>query len=188
MEWIRDIIKVFYPLLIAVSCTLFVVGIFFAAETRDGMGVFERSATVWEPAMDAGEIRNESLSFVKEEVSAYVPLVKYAGGVRAFGEVLVFQELFQVQKEDGSWTCGSAESDFAIYLMDIRNRQGNSVMVRMTEDELLEQEGCLTKFVYEKEQDLLYCFTEGIYIMCIKIYAANGGMAVYEFRFPVGVC
>ena len=66
--------------------------------------------------------------------------------------------------------------------MDIRNLQGNSVMVRMTEDELLEQEGCLTKFVYEKEQDLLYCFTEGIYTMCIKIYAANGGMAVYEFR------
>ena len=185
MEWIKDIVRQFYPLMIAVSCVLFVVWIFFASGLEDDNGVFERSGSLFCDVLDTGELRNEGTGFVKNNVSGYVPVVKYTGGVRACGEILLFKDLFQIRKEDGSWEHGGLEDDFTIFLMDIRNQYGKSVMVNMTEEEIAGIENIPSAFVYEKDLDLLCCFLNGIYTVSIKIYAANGGMAIYEFSLPV---
>lgn len=187
MEMIKDIVRQFYPLVIAVSCVLFVIWIFFSAGMSDGSGVFEVSGSLFKSAVDTGMLKNDGVRFVENEVSGYVPLVRYAGGARTSGEILVFKELLQVRKEDGSWVSGSMEDDFTIYLMDIRNQRGNSAMLRMTEEEIAGLEDIPVLFLYEKESDLLCCYSHGIYTVIVKIYAANGGMAVYEFKLPVEV-
>ena len=187
MEMIKDIIKHFYSLMIAVSCVMFVVWVFFSSGMKEGKGVFEAGGRLFELSMDTGAVRNDGVSFIQDEVSSYIPLVRYAGGTRTVGEILVFKELLQVRKEDGSWVSGSIEDDFTIYLMDIRNQRGKSAMAVLSAEEIAGMEHISTAFAYAKEEDILCCFGNGIYTVIVKIYGANGSMAVYEFLLPVEV-
>ena len=187
MEMIKDIIKQFYSLLIAVSCVLFVVWVFFSSGSYEGNGVFEGGGGLFEPSLNTEEIKNEGVSVVEKEVSSYIPIVKYTGGAKTVGEIISFKEELQVRKEDGSWVSGSLEDDYNIYLIDIRNQNGNSALICMTEEQIAGMEQIPSVFVYEKDLDLLCCYTNGIYTVIIKLYAANGGMAIYEFSLPVEI-
>ena len=187
MEMIKDIVKQFYPLMIAVSCVLFVIWIFFPANSYNRAGVFESGGKLFQPVVNTREIKSEGIDFIKDTVSGFVPVAKYTGGVKTIGEFLVFKEQLQVMKADGSWVNGSLEDEFSIYLLDIRNKSGNSVMVTRRADEIAGMEEIPAPFVYEKEQDMLCCFGNGIYTVTVKIYGANGGMAIYEFHLPVEV-
>lgn len=184
---IKDIIKQFYSLMIMLSCVMFAVWVFFSSEMKAGNDVFKAGGSLFEFAMDTGAVRNDGVSFIQDEVSSYVPLVRYAGGVRITGEILDFKELLQVRKEDGRWVSGSIEDDFTIYLMDIRNQSGKSAMAVLSAEEIAGMEHISTAFAYAKEEDILCCFGNGIYTVIVKIYGANGSMAVYEFLLPVEV-
>ena len=80
---------------------------------------------------------------------------------------------------------GSVEEDFAIYLMDIRNMDGNSVLEVLSSAEIEDMEEIPATFIYDREQDILHIFGSGIYVVYVKVYGSSGGQVVYEFKLPV---
>lgn len=187
MEMIKDIVRQFYPLLILTSCVLFVMGVFFSAPIYSGEGVFEGAGELFSPVADTGEIKSEGISYIEGSVSGYMPVIRYASGVQKTGSYIVFKDMFIVQKEDGSVVSGSEEDGFAIYLLDIKNHAGKSVLLTLSAEEIEALEEIPAPFVYEEEQDILCCFLSGVYTVQIKVYGAHGGQEIYEFQLPVEV-
>ena len=175
MERINDIIKPFYFLLITLACVCFVLG---RKQVFQDVGMLYKS-------MIKEEIKNDGFAYLNTFVSPYVPAVKYAASSLSTNSRISFKEQFVVTKEDGNIVKGSREDSFAIYLLDIRNSAGNSVLLRMSETEIAQIEEVPAPFVYEEKQDMLYCFESGIFTVIIKVYAANGGQEIYEFQLPV---
>ena len=185
MEMIKTIVKQFYPLMLMIACVLFVVYIFFSAELNEGKGVFEGAGNVYAPMIGKDEVKNEGLNYMENNAQSYVPLIKYNSGAKAVGDCVKFKELFLVQKEDGSFVNGDTEDGFAIYLEDIKSKAGNSVLERLSSEEVAQMEEIPASFIYDKEQDLLYIFGSGTFVVYIKVYGSGGGTELYEFNLPV---
>ncbi len=186
MELIKDIIRQFYPLLIMCACVSFVVYVFFSANYNGGDGVFENTGNIYAPMIEDDELKQDGLNYIVEEVNAYVPEIQYNSGAKQIGDCIAFKELFLVKKEDGSFVNGSLEDDFALYLTDI-TQSGNSVLERMTSEEIDVMEEIPAAFVYDKENDLLYIYGSGTYTVEVKVYGASGATQTYEFNLPVEV-
>lgn len=187
MELIKDIIKQFYPLLIMCSCVLFVIYIFFAAGDEAGKGVFENAGEVYTSMIDTDGLKNDGLSYAGNNSDAYVPSIKYNSGAKNVGDCVSFRSLFLVEKKDGSLVSGDAEAGFALYLEDIKNKSGNSVLERLSLEAIDQLEEIPAPFIYDKENDLLYVYASGVYLVQVKVYGTGGGMQVYEFNLPVEI-
>jgi len=185
MEMIRVIVKQFYPLLILFSCLSFVVYIFFSAELNNGEGVFEGAGSVYVNMIGTDELKNEGLNHVQSNEDGYVPMLKYNSGVRNVGDCVNFKEMFLAQKEDGSFVEAKTEDGFALYLEDIRNQSGNSVLVRLSSEEIERLEEIPASFIYDNEQGLLYFYGSGTYVVYVKVYGNGGAVELYEFNLPV---
>ena len=185
MELIKDLIKGFYPLMIAGACVAFVIGIFFSSPLNGKTGVFEGVGSIYIPIVNTTPVQNEGLHFEGNSISGDVPVLKYNHGAASSGEGLVFKDLFQVPKSNGTYVNGSVEDDFAIYLMDIRTMDGNSVLEVLSSAEIEDLEEVPAAFVYDREQDILHIFGSGTYVVYVKIYGSSGGQVVYEFKLPV---
>ena len=182
---VKEIIRHFYPVLMMLNCVLFVLAILFAPQESEKRDAFERVAQLFVPILNTDEIKNDGLDYMERLISDYVPIVKYAAGAQSTGSNVCFKNLLEIRKEDGSVVSGSKEDTFAIYLMDIRNQEGNSVMVRMAETEMANGKEAPAAFVYVEEKDRLYCFERGIYVVQISVYSENGGLEKYEFQLPI---
>lgn len=187
MDLIKDITKYFYPILIMVSCFLFVIMLFFSTTVYEKSGVFEGVGTLFASATDTLERKSDGISYIKNAVTTYVPVVKYVAGAPSSGSFVAFKQQLEVIREDGSAARGNVEDTFAIYLLDIKNKNGDSVLIHMTEDENTTPDEFSSPFVYDKENDVLHCFSSGVYIVYIKVYGENGGAETYEFQLPVEV-
>ena len=184
MEMIKEIVKQFYPIVMMVACVLFVITVFFSSSVHGGRDIFAGVAMFFSP-MIKEDSHNTQFHDLDSFVSEYVPVIKYGAGVQRVGDGISFKGMFEVVKEDGSIVRGDTEDEFSIYLLDIKNQVGNSVLIHMTEDEIMEIIEIPAPFVYEKEQDILYCFETGIYTVYIKVFGANGGQEIYKFQLPV---
>ncbi|MBQ8519467.1 MAG: hypothetical protein IJ455_07710 [Agathobacter sp.] len=187
MELIKNIVKQFYPLVIMLSCVSFVIWMFFSDGLRGKKSVFEGAGEIFAPAFDTGVVKNNALSYVGDSVSGYVPVIAYTGGTQTAGTYITLKSMFDVILEDGTIVKGSTEDGFAIYLMDIKNTADNSVLLFWTAEDIAEMEEIPAAFVYEKEQDILYCFKSGIYTVYVKIYGTDGGEETYVFSLPVEI-
>lgn len=187
MELIKTLVKQFYPIMIMFACVSFVVYMFFSAELNGGNGVFEGTGNVYVSMIGTDEVTNNGLNYAGNTADSYVPSIKYNSGAKAVGDCLSFKSLFDVQKEDGTIANGSTEDTFALYLMDIKNQTGNSVLEILSSEEIAQMEEIPAPFVYDKEQDLLYLHGSGVYTVYIKIYGSGGGMEIYEFQLPVEI-
>lgn len=185
MEKIKIVIKPFYSLLIMIGCVILVINVFFSATNSGGLKIFETSGSIFQPMLGSDEVKNEGLNYLESLESGYVPIVKYSSGVQRVGESVVFKSLMTVRKENGTNVSGSVEDDFALYLMDIKSQAGESVLETLSSEEIAELEEIPASFVYDKEQDKLYFFGSGIYIVYVKIYGSSGGLETYEFQLPV---
>lgn len=170
MKHIKDI-------LIMCACVMFVIYVFFSANYNGGEGVFENTGNIYAPMMEDEELTHDRLDYIGEEVDSYVPEIKYNSGAKQVGDCVTFKELFLVHIED----------DYALYLSDIKNQSGNSVLERLSSEDLEDMDEIPAPFVYDKEKDLLYIFGSGIYSVEIKVYGSNGRVEVYEFNLPVEV-
>ena len=187
MEVIKDIIKQFYPLLILCSCVLFVIYVFFSAGEDGNEGVFENVGEIYAPMIGSDAVEKDSLQHLGSSTDANTPVVKYNSGAKSVGDCVSFRSLFLVEMQDGRWISGDEEDGFALYLEDIKNKSGNSVLERLSSQEIEELEEIPAPFIYDKENDLLYVYASGVYQVQIKVYGAAGGMQTYEFNLPVEI-
>lgn len=184
MELIKDVIKQFYPLLILSSCVLFVIYVFFSAGDE---GIFENVGAIYAPMMGSDALKNEGLQYLMSNTDAYIPVIRYNSGAKSVGDCMRFRTLFLVEMRDGNWVSGDEETGFALYLEDIKNKSGNSVLERLSPEAIDELEEIPASFVYDKENDLLYVYASGVYLVQVKVYGIGGGMQVYEFNLPVEI-
>lgn len=159
MEVIKSIVKQFYPLIIMLNCVLFTLWVFFSATIYNGNGVFEGGGKLFAPVLEADETKTEGFNYVSGSAGDCILKVECNAGVQTVGGSISVKNLLSVNKED----------DVTIYLMDIRNQTGESVM----------------DTVYDKEQDTMCFHKSGTYVVYIKIYGVNGSQEAYEFRLPV---
>ncbi len=176
MDFIRDILRQFYSVLIIFAAISFVAYVFFSANYNGGEGVFENVGNVYVPVIEDEELQNIGLNDIGKEANPFVPEIQYNSGVKQVGDCIKFKELFEVK----------TEGDFALYLVDIK-RSGNSVLEFLSSEELENLEEIPSSFVYDKEQDLLYIFGSGIYTVEIKVYGSSGALEKYEFNLPVEI-
>lgn len=185
MELIKDIMKQYYPLLILLSCVLFVINVFFTDTIYKGRGIFEGGGTLFAPMLESTEVTNDGLTYIADNGNGYVPSVSYNSGAKKVFDCVTFKELLLIHNEDGSTTAGNVEDTFAIYLKDIRNKDGNSVLEMFSAEDIANMEEIPAAFVYDKENDLLYIYGSGVYTVHIKIFSDGGGMEEYVFQLPV---
>lgn len=185
MEMIKSIVNQFYPLLIMLACVSFVIYVFFSVEFNGGEGVFEATGNIYAPMIGTDEVKNDGLDYVSGSVTGGVPVVKYISGAKQAGTNFVFKDVLEVHKAGGSIVSATTEDDFAIYLADIKTQSGESVLQFLSKEEIENLEEIPAAFIYDKETDLLYLYSSGIYTVEVKIYGNNGGQEVYEFKLPV---
>ena len=187
MELIKDVIKQFYPLLIMCSCVLFVIYVFFSAGDYGNEGIFENIGYIYRTMIGDDAREDDSILYLASSTDAYIPAIKYNSGAKSVGECMKFHSLFLVEMQDGSFVSGDEENGFALYLEDIKNTSGNSVLERLSSEAIDELEEIPAPFIYDKENDLLYVYSSGVYLVQIKVYGTGGGMQVYEFNLPVEI-
>ena len=187
MDMIKDIVRGYYPLLIAGTCVLFVVGVFFSDTGNGGMGVFGTAGSTYEQMIDKEDVGTNGANLIGAAGAGTgdVPVIKYASGARVTGEVVTFKNLLKVLLSNGTEVSGSTEDGFAIYLVDIRNAEGNSEMLVMSEQEIDDLEEIPASFLYDKENDKLHLHKSGTYTVIVKIYGATGLSDEYQFKLPV---
>ena len=185
MEKVKDFVREYYHLMMAGICVLFVVSVFFSNASNDGMG--GNAGKVYESMLDTENIGTNGPTIIGGAGALETPLIKYASGAREVGEVLTFKNLLKVQLSNGTEVSGSTENGFAIYLLDIRNSEGNSEMLVMSEAEIENLEEIPASFLYDKENDKLHLHKSGTYTVIVKIYGSSGAFAEYEFKLPVEV-
>ena len=187
MDMIKDIVRGYYPLLIAGACVLFVVSVFFSDTGNGGMGVFGAAGSTYESMIDTEDVGTNGADLIGAAGAGAgdVPVIKYASGARVTGEVVTFKNLLKVLLPNGTEVSGGTENGFAIYLVDIRNAEGNSEMLVMSEQEIDDLEEIPASFLYDKENDQLHLHKSGTYTVIVKIYGSMGGFAEYEFKLPV---
>lgn len=187
METIKDFVRAQYSLLIAGACMLFVVAVFFTNTATQGMGVWGKAAETYETMIDVADIETNALDYIEDADAgiSYVPVIQYVSGTRRTGEVLKWKELLKVRLLDGTEVSASSENGFAIYLVDIRNSQGDSEMLVMRAQDIENLEEIPASFLYDKENAKLHLHKSGIYTVIVKIYASTGASEIYEFRLPV---
>lgn len=184
MDLIKDMIKQFYSLLILLSCMWFVLWIFFSGGIYVGDGIFELSGRVYESLLKLDELKNDGLNYVGTFAIEELLIVEYTLGPQNVGGSVAFKDMFKVKNKNGSVISGSIE-EFALYLLDIRNEAGNSVLEVLTTEEIETLEEIPAAFIYDRTEDILYFHSSGIYMVSIKIYGMNGEQKIYEFRLPV---
>ena len=185
MEILKDFVKQFYSIPIILGCVLFVIGVFFPSEVSGKQGIFVEIGNVFTPVISGKEIMSDGVHYIDSFISTYVPFVKYQAGVQMAGSYISFKEQFEVTKADGTVVSGSVEDEFAIYLQDIKNQAGQSVLLLLSAEEIEALEEIPAPFVYDKEQDILCCFESGIYTAYVKVYGINGGQKTYTFQLPI---
>ena len=172
MDAIKDAVKQMYSILILTSCMLFVVVVFFITPMLDGKGVFEGTASIYVPMLNENE--KQTFAGLKDIVkNEFSPEVIYQNGTQKVGTYVQFKDLFQTEENTN------------IYLKDIRDKEGNSVLKMLSRDGFESLEEVPAPFVYLKEEGLLYFFGSGLYTVYIKTYGANGGQQAMEFIMPV---
>ena len=172
MEQIKDMIKAMWELLIIVGAVGFAIATFFA----DGSGMFETSGVIYKNAIDSNVLKNNGIQYIKEYVENSALNATYCGSVRGVGEKVIFRELFQVE--------GTSEND-VIYLVDIRDKSGESVLAYLDAGKYSGCEVEAAGFIYEKDADCLSVKKSGVFIVCVQIQGGNGAKRTYEFQLPV---
>lgn len=185
MEKIKDIIKQFYQLLILVACVMFVISVFFVSPMLGGKGTLGGTGAIFGPMLDTPEIKTEGLESIDKTESNYSPVIKYNSGAHDVGTYAIFKDLLLVQKKDGNFVSGSTEDEFTLYLVDIKNQYGESVLVTLSHEDVENLEEIPSDFVYDKDTDALYFYSSGVYTVQFKIYNQSGGQKSYEFFIPV---
>lgn len=176
MELIKDMIKQFYPLLMMFACVLFVVAVFFAMPMYGEKGLFRGVGKLFS-GMELKDYQVVGFDHLINVSTPFCPTVKYRAGVQTVGSILLFKEQFETNLEE----------EYEIYLLDIKNEEGVSVLDIMTAEEIEMLQEIPMAFIYEKEQDVLYCLQSGVFTVQIKLCGAKGGQMLYEFRLPVEV-
>ena len=183
MDEIKITIKTYFELLIMIGCLILVISLFFYTEDNGGMGIFGKVKEAFSILIKEKQIEVDGTGHLQEIGNRNMPELLYSQGVLQKGDCVEFKSLFSVKLQNGTVVSAREEIGFAIYLLDIENKDGTSRLEVTNMNSTTNKEE--TAFLYNKEEDLLYILNEGIYIVEVRIYSDAGGADTYTFQLPV---
>lgn len=181
-----NMIKHYFPFILAVFCTIFAIQIFFHGFAASPYDLYTSLGTIFS---DTKQADNSSSIAQKMEAHPKVPLpsIQYVGKTLMTGDPVHFQELFTLTFSDGMVVSPTSITHAALYLDDIKNSKGNSVLTQLTSLEIANLEEVPTAAIYDTEQDLLYFHNSGIYKIILRLFVEGEDGIVFECNIPVEV-
>ena len=177
----KEPLKFIFAMLIIIPFVIFAIQFMFEKNENGNYKVFDSIGSILESA-DMSDITNVDITLNQPEV----PIIKYCAGVKQINTMTEFKEMFTVTTENGTKN-GKLEDDFALYLFDIRNVAGMSVVECLTIEQIESLEVIPSAFIYNQETDILFFNQSGIYTVIVDVYGSNGNLVQYEFLLPVEV-
>lgn len=178
-------LRYIFSLLVILPVVFFAIGFLFGDDIGDGSSMFESFGSLLEGADTQAEVEVDKTIYDSVDDRA-APLIKYVGGVQETGTYFSLKEQLLVYTEDGEQN-GAAEEGFSIYLKDVRNCEGMSVLNKLRAEDVAFMEQISMSLIYIEEMDLLYINNIGNYIFVVKVYGSNGASMEYEFTMPVEI-
>lgn len=178
-------IKNFFPILIAALGLFFAVFVYFTGILGSGHGIYTDIGSVMTESTEE-DVTSDVLN-PESAANVEVPAIKYIGKARTVGEAIDFRELFQFTYQSGQTVNGTDESHVTMYLLDIKDRAGNSVCEKLSAEDIEAMEEITSPFLYDQESKTLYFHKSGSYTVTIKVYYDGNTYVEYEFVMPVEV-
>ena len=180
-------LKQMFLLLVVFMGVMFALYIYFSAPFNGKKGLVKGTGTYVEAVMGTESNGGSNVDYEEdEEKETSTFQLKYIYGTQTVGACVKFKSLLTVTTEDGEKP-GELEDDFTIYLNDITDMNGNSVVEKLSTEMIESLEEIPAAFIYDKELDLLYFHKSGAFVVYMNIYDANGYKTSYEFTLPVEV-
>lgn len=174
----KNILKLYFPLILTVLCTTFAIGFLFRAIPLFSSAFSDMTQT-------------DTFTSVAEELETLpkspLPTLKYVGNSLTVGDAIAFEPLFLLQFADGTTAYMQNNKQTAIYLFDVTSQNGSSVLSRFSADETLSLEELPSEAVYDNENHILYFRNSGIYTFYIHFYYDYHAGILYECQVPVEV-
>jgi len=180
----KKVINVLFALLLMGIVVIFSIEYIFNGTIAGGNGIFQGIGNILNATTTDETYTLPSLN--SSASTKTPPIIKYVSSSHEVNSSIRFKSLFTVITENGEKN-GTVEDDFTIYLSDIRNGAGVSVVEHLTTEQIEALEEIPAPFLYDTQTDTLHCHQSGVYVVSVKIYGSNGTLAEYEFQLPVEV-
>lgn len=171
----KPFIKQYFPLILTVLGACFAIQIFF-----HGLGRLPSNIFTYMGASFSDFNQKDNLSTVAQKMEARpnvpLPSIIYSGKTLTIGKAIYFPDLFPL-----------SETNAALYLDDIRNQNGISVLTSLSSSEIETLEELPSGVIYDKEQQLLYFYDSGIYQVSLRLFLEGNDGILLECNIPVEV-
>ncbi len=180
----KSVVKRYFPVIIAALGVFFAVSVYFIGFRGTENGLFTDIGAVLNGSSEDIVITDtiEDVSFMSVEV----PEIKYIGGSQTVGDTAFIREQFQFTYQDGTSINGN-ETEYVIYLLDVEDKSGKSVMETYAPEDIEEMEYISSPFIYDEVNDVLYFYKSGVFMVHIRVYYDANTYVEYEFSVPVEV-
>lgn len=113
--------------------------------------------------------------------------LKYNGTIYTTDVETDMKSMFEVKVGDKDFMPGNTENGFSLYIEDIQNQKGDSLM-EQAEDSIVEGSDEITvPLSYNEESGKVTFYQSGIYKIVVRIYGENGGTVRKTVSIPVEV-
>lgn len=169
----NETIKQFFPLVLAILCTLCVMILFFYGFSNHSHGLF------FDIGSGFSNLKQKDFTtHISEEMNAQqepLPTLTYVGKTLTTGNAYPFLDLFQIE----------SSTDTALYLFDVTSANGTSLLTTLSSSDIEHLEELPSPAVYDSDKGLLYFYQNGIYTLSLRLYHNHRPSVLYECQIPV---
>ena len=172
----KETIKLYFPLALTALCAVFAISILFAKHSS----LQEMLSKLTSPDYSS-TVANE----LYQLTSGPLPTLKYTATTLTVGDANHFKELFSRVFSDGNETPFHTYQNAALYLVDVKNSSGTSILTKLSTPEIDALESLPSAAIYDTEKQLLYFHKSGSYTLYIRFYFEDRSGILYECQIPV---
>ena len=174
----KETIKHYFPLILSVLCATYAIYTIFHSLTEIGQA-FETMSQKNHKSFVAQTIASQ----IEEEI----PTPLYIEQSLIVGEEYFLEDLFELEFSNGSLIPFGADSDIALYLIDIKNANHTSILTKLSTENITSLNTIPSSAIYNTDKKLLYFYSSGIYTLYIRLYYHHHPGVLFECHIPVEV-
>lgn len=181
----KTVIKQYFPWILTVLCAVFAIHIFFHGFANENHTIFDEIGKLFSNTNQKDNQSNIAQQ-IEAQPQAPLPSIKYDGNTLTVGELYEFESLFTLSFPDGTME-SAALSNTALYLVEVKNSAGNSVLTKLSASAIENLEELPSAAIYNEEEQLLSFHTSGIYTLYLRMFYQYEDGVLYQCNIPVEV-
>lgn len=182
----KNVIVQIFIMVFTVLFVLFGINYLYNGEIGSGKGFFAGIGSVLSGRIETPIVSN-GINALENTTSGTEPVLRYTGGARHIGDVVDFKTLFEISLDGNSFVPAYAENGFAIYFYDLTSLSGESIVEKLTTEEIAMLEEFPAAILYDTKLYELYFHQSGTFCIWVSIYLDSGEQYLYECIVPVEV-